>query len=89
MSLGEYIHTVYWSSPFLSSEGLGRQSQGRVEPVEIVILPPGKSLDACAALREGKKLKGDRKGKRNRGRLKKEKRARLAAAEAEVRAMIQ
>ena len=64
------------------SEGLGRQSQGRVEPVEIVILPPGKSLDACAALREGRKLeKHGEKRRKNRGLMKKQKMARLAEAQ--------
>lgn len=39
------------------SQGLGKESQGRVEPVEIVILPAGKSLDVCAQLREERKVK--------------------------------
>ena len=54
--------------------------------MEIVILPPDKSLDARVALREGKKLKKYKdigKRKHNRGRLK-ETRARDAAVEAEV-----
>ena len=38
-------------------QGLGKASQGRVEPVEIVILPAGKSLDVCAQLREEHKVK--------------------------------
>ena len=38
-------------------QGLGKESQGRVEPVEIVILPAGKSLDVCAKLREENKVK--------------------------------
>ena len=46
---------MYFSS--LCSKGLGKDDQGRVEPVEIVILPTGKSLDVCAELREAKKLR--------------------------------
>ena len=41
----------------MCSQGLGRQSQGRLEPVEIVILPAGKSLDVCAALKEAEKVR--------------------------------
>ena len=35
-------------------QGLGKSSDGRLEPIKIEILPPGKSLDACAAMRESK-----------------------------------
>lgn len=38
-------------------KGLGKEGQGRVEPVEIIILPAGKSLDVCAELREAKKVR--------------------------------
>lgn len=51
-------------------QGLGKESQGRVEPVEIVILPAGKSLDVCAQLREEKKVKvvdGLQKKRRKKG----------------------
>lgn len=42
---------------FSYRQGLGKACQGRVEPVEIVVLPPGASLDVCAKLREEKKVK--------------------------------
>ncbi len=32
-------------------------NQGRVNPVEIVVLPAGKSLDVCVALREANKVR--------------------------------
>ncbi|XP_031334850.1 zinc finger CCCH-type with G patch domain-containing protein-like isoform X2 [Photinus pyralis] len=38
--------------------GIGRYSDGRVEPVSAVVLPPGKSLDHCMNLRE--KAGGDK-----------------------------
>ncbi|XP_067904332.1 zinc finger CCCH-type with G patch domain-containing protein [Heterodontus francisci] len=53
-------------------KGLGKNSDGRVEPVQAVVLPPGKSLDQCAEVLqkkgEGKlshlhKKKHKRKGK--------------------------
>lgn len=47
-----------WS--FITSsvrQGLGKHGQGRVDPVEIEILPAGKSLDVCAEMREAKKLR--------------------------------
>uniref|UniRef100_UPI00398F497E zinc finger CCCH-type with G patch domain-containing protein n=1 Tax=Pristiophorus japonicus TaxID=55135 RepID=UPI00398F497E len=52
-------------------KGLGRNAEGRVEPVQAVVLPPGKSLDQCAEIlqkkRDGKlghlhKKKHKRKG---------------------------
>lgn len=57
-------------------KGLGKEGQGRLEPIPIVILPSGRSLDACAAIRDGKKLQthqGKRKRKKNRGLMKKQK----------------
>lgn len=54
-------------------KGLGRDSCGRVEPVEIVILPSGKSLDVCAQMREAKKIKnalGELVGKKRRKQAK-------------------
>ena len=38
-------------------KGLGKNDQGQVDPLEIVILPAGKSLDVCAEMREAKKLR--------------------------------
>ena len=62
-------HTAALSVSILTSKGLGRDSCGRVEPVDIVILPSGKSLDVCAQMREAKKLKnalGEKIGKKRR-----------------------
>ncbi|XP_071947342.1 zinc finger CCCH-type with G patch domain-containing protein-like [Antedon mediterranea] len=47
-------------------KGLGKNGEGRVEPVEAVIVPQGKSLDHCMELKEKKKLKIVGK-KRNKG----------------------
>ena len=69
------------------SKGLGRNGEGRVEPVEIKILPAGKSLDMCAEMRERGKLRkapGEGEGKRKRKRKRKRKlveAARLQEAE--------
>ncbi|XP_053557764.1 zinc finger CCCH-type with G patch domain-containing protein isoform X2 [Bombina bombina] len=35
-------------------KGLGRNADGRVEPIEAVVLPKGKSLDQCAAIQQKK-----------------------------------
>eukprot|EP00794_Sanderia_malayensis_P015912 gene15912-17512_t len=45
-------------------KGLGREGEGRVEPIEIVILPAGKSLDKIAELRESGRLHKPLKKKR-------------------------
>ena len=57
----------------MCSQGLGKSNQGRVEPVEIVILPTGKSLDVCAEMRESNKLRkaGERLPHKKRKRRKK------------------
>jgi len=37
---------------YVVGTGLGRNGEGRLEPVEALVFPPGKSLDHCMALRE-------------------------------------
>lgn len=49
----------------VTRQGLGKNSDGRVEPIKIEILPAGKSLDICVELRD--KSKQEVKRKRNRG----------------------
>ncbi|XP_038046146.1 zinc finger CCCH-type with G patch domain-containing protein-like [Patiria miniata] len=51
-------------------KGLGRYGEGRVEPVEAVIVPQGKSLDKCMELREMKKLGIVGKPKKKKGKVK-------------------
>ncbi|XP_062515734.1 zinc finger CCCH-type with G patch domain-containing protein-like [Corticium candelabrum] len=41
---------------FLKGQGLGRSKNGIKEPIDIVVLPTGKSLDVCALLREKNRL---------------------------------
>lgn len=75
-ALGEWEkHTTGIGSKLMAKmgyeigKGLGRDSCGRVEPVDIVILPAGKSLDVCVQMREAKKLKnalGEPVGKKKR-----------------------
>ncbi|XP_078411414.1 zinc finger CCCH-type with G patch domain-containing protein isoform X2 [Cetorhinus maximus] len=36
-------------------KGLGKNADGRVEPVQAVVLPPGKSLDQCAEILQNKR----------------------------------
>ncbi|CAL8143631.1 unnamed protein product [Orchesella dallaii] len=37
---------------YVMGTGLGKNREGRVEPVDAIVLPPGKSLDACMELKE-------------------------------------
>ncbi|XP_054719456.1 zinc finger CCCH-type with G patch domain-containing protein-like isoform X2 [Uloborus diversus] len=37
---------------YVWGQGLGKNSDGRIEPIEAVVLPKGKSLDKCAEIRE-------------------------------------
>lgn len=54
-----------------------------MEPVEIVVLPPGKSLDVCAEMRERKKLRGVDTERQRKRRRKKERAAEVKAANEE------
>ncbi|XP_028668217.1 zinc finger CCCH-type with G patch domain-containing protein [Erpetoichthys calabaricus] len=47
-------------------KGLGRNAEGRVEPIQAVVLPKGKSLDQCAEILQKKK-----EGKIGKGKAKK------------------
>ncbi|KAF8788299.1 Zinc finger CCCH-type with G patch like protein [Argiope bruennichi] len=37
---------------YVWGQGLGKDSNGRIDPVEAIVLPKGKSLDKCAEMRE-------------------------------------
>ncbi|NXO00995.1 ZGPAT protein, partial [Rhinopomastus cyanomelas] len=51
-------------------KGLGKNSDGRVEPVQAVVLPRGKSLDQCAEVLQRKKQGKLEPGKSRKGRAK-------------------
>lgn len=37
---------------YVHGSGLGKEGEGRIEPVEAMVFPPGRSLDRCMELRE-------------------------------------
>jgi hypothetical protein len=67
---------------YILGQGLGKNNEGRVEPVQIEILPPGKSLDACAEYRANKKI--TKRRKRNRGINRKRKMTKQEVQEVKV-----
>lgn len=64
---GWEVHTRAIGSKLLTKmgyefgKGLGRHSDGRVEPIHTVVLPRGKSLDQCAEILQ-KRTKGSKAG---------------------------
>lgn len=64
---GWEVHTRGMGSRLLAKmgyefgKGLGRHSDGRVEPIHAVVLPRGKSLDQCAEILQ-KRTKGSKAG---------------------------
>lgn len=63
---------------YVLGTGLGRNKEGRVEPVDAIVLPPGKSLDACMELKE--KAKDGNLFSAEKRRLKQQRRAEKQAA---------
>ncbi|XP_068119599.1 zinc finger CCCH-type with G patch domain-containing protein [Hyperolius riggenbachi] len=61
-------------------KGLGRNSEGRIEPIQAVVLPKGKSLDQCLEIKQRKLKEGQNPSKARR------KRAPKRAAAGQVRA---
>lgn len=61
---------------YIMGQGLGKNSEGRSEPIEAVVLPQGKSLDKIMELKE---QAGDKNGVRVRKKLRRKKRKQMAA----------
>ena len=50
---------------YVTGTGLGKRSEGRLDPVEVIVLPEGSiSLDRVMELKEKDRLKKDKKRKR-------------------------
>lgn len=64
----------------IHSKGLGKRGEGRIEPVEIKILPAGKSLDMCAEMREKGKLRKAPGEEGGSGKRRKRRKRKLAEA---------
>jgi len=37
---------------YVAGSGLGKNGEGRIEPIDAVVLPPGRSLDRCMEIKE-------------------------------------
>ncbi|XP_065191169.1 zinc finger CCCH-type with G patch domain-containing protein-like [Sycon ciliatum] len=54
---------------YVAGHGLGKDLEGRVEPVKIEVLPPGHSLDMCAEMREKGQLDRLQQKREQKGRM--------------------
>ncbi|KAG8447238.1 hypothetical protein GDO86_014633 [Hymenochirus boettgeri] len=48
---------------YVFGKGLGRNAEGRVEPIQAVVLPKGKSLDQCIKMQQRRKVKRNKEHK--------------------------